>query len=904
MKHLFLFLLFLFSSKAFSQAGTLDPDFGNGGILTLNIGNRANADAMALQPDGKVVLAGFADVGRNTRFALMRILPDGSPDPSFGIDGVALSNFDNTKEWGYAVAIQSDGRIVVAGNTYNGPPNYDDDFTLARYLPDGTPDASFGNGGKVKIDGGSSYESFNGLTIQPDGKIIGVGFSQFQAGTTGQDFAILRFNPDGSLDTSFGNNGAVFTDINSSDNATDVLVQPDGKIVVAGSNGDFVALRYNSDGTPDSTFDGDGKVTTSILLFTSVDAANSIALLPDGKILLGGTGVVFPSPANKFALVRYNPDGTLDNSFDGDGKATVSFGAGDAYGNDISIQSDGKIVMAGIAVFNNYADFALARFTPDGFLDNTFGVGGKMTVPVSPTNDNGRAVAVAADGKIWVAGYADGALGIDFALLKLDTLGTPDTQYNSDGIATYRVGKSRTQGNALSLQPDGKLIAAGFSSNSACLSRFFEDGTPDPSFGTNGETVDLYAGGEIFAISQQPDGKIVAVSRSGLARYMSTGVPDSSFGQSGRIVVDFGTGNDYLSEPHALALQPDGKIIVAGGSYQYDLVDQSYFAVARYNPDGSYDNTFDGDGRAVAPVGTVDLYALCEAVAIQPDGKIVAAGWTYYDNYNVDFTLVRFLSDGTLDNTFSGDGKVNSNILGNDFCRALVIQPDGKILAAGESGTSAPLGRASLARYLADGSLDPAFSGDGKATLATGGNYAGLGVALQADGKIVVAGTKFIPGVSSDLALFRLLNNGNPDGSFGNNGIVTADLGNSDEQFNGIVIQPDNKIVVTGMTGDQLLIARYLPGSVVDVEEPDATQQITIQPNPASGFIEIETDHDSGAEASIFLYDSNGRLLRSASFENNLRWDIRDLPAGMYWVRLQEQCKTGMANFAKQFIKH
>ncbi len=634
MKYLFLFLLCVFSSKSIAQPGALDPDFSNGGIATIGISSDAFAVAMAVQPDGKLLLAGSAQYGVKNHFALMRVLPDGSPDASFGTNGIVLTTFGNASSYGRAIALQPDGKIVVAGYSY-GLSNFN--VALARYFPDGTPDAAFGNGGKVNIDAGSEYEIIYGLAIQPDGKIIAVGVVT-QPGSGNEDFAIVRCNSDGSLDPSFGSNGIALTDINSNDRALDVVVQPDGKIVVAGSNGDFVALRYNSDGTPDSTFSGDGKVTTSVFLSSSVDGASSIALQPDGKILLGGSGIVFPSPYNEFALVRYNPDGTPDFSFAGAGKTTTSIGPEDDYCNSIALQPDGKIVMAGISFVNGNWDFSLARFTSDGLLDDTFSDNGKISLPANAGNDACNAVEVGADGKIWAGGYADGVFGNEFALLKLDTAGVPDADFNQDGIATFQVGKSASQGNAVALQADGRLLIAGSGTLAyeAQFVRFLEDGTPDLSFGTDGKMVDGSVG-SAYAVLQQPDGKILAVAgingdHYALARYLPNGARDSSFGQNGKVISDFGNGSEYVDEAHALALQTDGKIIVAGNSFHNNGGGQSYFALARYNPDGLPDNTFGGDGKVTTPIGTDDYYASCNSVAIQADGKIVAGGYSYYTN--------------------------------------------------------------------------------------------------------------------------------------------------------------------------------------------------------------------------------------------------------------------------------
>ncbi len=271
------------------------------------------------------------------------------------------------------MAIQSDGKIVVAGYTrhvsgVNG-------FALSRYNPNGSLDLSFGGMGTGKVVTliGSSSSQANSLAIQSDGFIVVAGTSSFG----GMDFAVLRYTPSGSLDTSFGASGIVITPVGAgNDLANDVALQSDGKLVVAGfsyvgSDTDFALVRYNSDGSLDTSFDGDGKVIKPIGV--SSDQAYSVAIQSNGKIVAAGYGVDGNDPVLSnnydFALTRYNSDGSLDTSFDGDGKITTPVGAGADVVTALALQSDGKIVAAGYSVVSSSFDFALTRYNSDGSLD-------------------------------------------------------------------------------------------------------------------------------------------------------------------------------------------------------------------------------------------------------------------------------------------------------------------------------------------------------------------------------------------------------------------------------------------------------------------------------------------------------------------------------------------------------
>src|SRR5579885_1749835 len=340
-------------------------------------GSDDGARAVAIQSDGKIVAAGFSS-NHNSDFALVRYNTDGSLDDTFSGDGRVTTNFGGDDDEAFGVAIQADGKIVVIGFS---DANRDFDFALARYNPDGSLDTSFGGDGKVLTDfGGSDDESF-GVAIQADGKIVVAGFSDVNGDF---DFAIVRYNPDGSLDNTFGNGGKIATDFGggSDDGAFALSIQTDGRIVVSGfsipgvsKTADFAIARYNTDGSFDTTFDNDGKVITDF--GGDDDEANGVAIQGDGKIVAAGF-----SDANgdfDFALARYNPDGSLDTSFGGDGEVLTDFDRSDDEAFGVAIQADGRIVAAGFSDVNRDFDFAIVRYNSDGSRDNTFGSNGIVT---------------------------------------------------------------------------------------------------------------------------------------------------------------------------------------------------------------------------------------------------------------------------------------------------------------------------------------------------------------------------------------------------------------------------------------------------------------------------------------------------------------------------------------------
>jgi uncharacterized delta-60 repeat protein len=413
-----------------TQSGTLDDSFGSGGKVTTDFaGSGDGAGAVAVQPDGKLVAAGAATINGQVDFALARYNSNGTLDTTFGTGGRVISDLGGIYEGADSVALQSDGKIVVAGGSLIG---FFDNFALARYKSNGTLDTSFGTGGKVITEfandtdrvalGQVSAHAYS-VAVQPNGKIVAAGYANIDGE---EDFALVRYNADGTLDATFGAGGKVITDFGHLEQgysyafANSVAVQPDGKIVVAGEayinsglalNRDFALARYNSNGTLDTSFGTGGKVISD---FTSNDAAFSLALQPDGKIVAAGMANV--SRGYGFALARYNSDGTLDISFGTGGLATTDFGLLDqgfsnAYAASLAVQPDGGFVAAGRAYFNGGFHSGLARYKSDGTLDDSFGTGGKVTADFQGPDDYDQfsAVVVQPDGKIVavVAGLGD-----------------------------------------------------------------------------------------------------------------------------------------------------------------------------------------------------------------------------------------------------------------------------------------------------------------------------------------------------------------------------------------------------------------------------------------------------------------------------------------------------------------
>lgn len=407
------------------------------------------------------------------------------------------------------------------------------------------------------------------------------------------------FSQPGILDPSFSGDGKLLLDFGSTGNVGyAVAIQGDGKIVVAGhtvsgtGSIDFAVARLNPDGTLDNSFNFDGKVTTDFN--NSTDVPKAITIQSDGKILVAGFTY---SGTTSFALARYNTDGSLDNSFGAGGLIFTSI-TGDDEARAVAVQEDGRIILAGMAhATGSYSDFVIVRYMPDGSFDNSFGTGGKILTDFLGYHDEAYGVAVQSDGKITVVGASsDGnPTGADFALVRYNSNGSFDSSFGVDGKVRTDFDGGIDVANSVVIQPDGKIILGGYANTL--------------SYGYD------------FA----------------LARYDSNGTLDNSFNLNGKVTSSFL--NDYSDIGNAIVLQEDGKIILVGSAHSGSSVID--FGMVRYNADGSHDYTFGFLGWVLAAFG--DSSDECFSVALQADNKIVLAGFSE-DAGDSNFALARFLS--------------------------------------------------------------------------------------------------------------------------------------------------------------------------------------------------------------------------------------------------------------------
>jgi uncharacterized delta-60 repeat protein len=663
------------------------------------------------------------------------------------------------------------------------------------------------------------------------------------------------------------------------------------------------------------------------------DVASAIAMQSDGKIVIGG----YSGPVNNrnFALVRYNPDGTLDRTFNADGKVTTDFSRREDSIAALAIQSDGKIIAVGFATTAAGNDIALARYLPDGRLDRTFGGDGKVTTDLDQ-NESANAVALQADGKIIVAGQSSAIAcptgfcpNYDFVLIRYTASGGLDATFDPDADPRNGSGIARTDFgdfefcNAVAVQADGKIVAAGYRSNRCdgctndfALARYDSSGRLDPTFDGDGKLLTNF-GAEDVAQSLQllPDGKILAIGFTNsagsydfaLARYNPDGRLDQTFDSDGKLISKL-EGDEY---GYASVLDPDGRVVVAGDA---GPIGTRSMALARYTSDGSLDDSFGNHGRVTSDVMPMDD-DVAFAVARQADGKILVAGAVHKgaaDVFSVtryfpdgtldsggfittdfgnddkaytavaqsdgkivavgasgngvdnDFIVARYETDGTLDSEFGGGtGRVTTSFGGDDVARAVALISGGKIVVAG----SFDGGRGfALARYKPDGALDPLFGSnkDGKVATEVGmGEASAEAVAVQSDGKIIVVGAAS-NGADKDFVVVRYNSNGTVDTRFGGgDGIVTTTFaGGSEDVAYGIDIRSDGKIIVAGSTALGADASDFALAQYLTDGRPDKTF------GGGDGLVTLDFFGDEDIASEVVI-QSNGRLVVAGSASNN-----------------------------------
>lgn len=778
------------SVTRYNADGTPDTTFGDNGFVAHT--QFQGVAGATLDADGKILAV---VPGRQ----IVRLNSDGSLDTSFGGDGSI--DFDSSQSlansWDAQVTVQADGKIVVVGS---GP--YGNGWVVARYNVDGTPDTTFGTGGRVAtpFSGQNGVDSVTAIAIQTDGAIV-VGGGTYSSSTPelGRMFTLARYDSAGVLDATFGTGGIVAVDTGW---VSSIAALADGKIAVGGILGSYslghtVVMRFSADGTPDATFDGDG--IAELVAVGNAPLVTALTPLADGKLVAGTAGVYFGAPG--LSIWQFEANGSPDTSFGGgDGHAEVTTGDGFASPLALLVQPDGRIVTGGGGV--NPAtptanrDFTVARLNADGSLDTGFGTGGltytdgvfrDVQFNVTPVD-----TVTQSDGKTISVGVVNGYNAVGYNGLAMDRLnadGSLDTSFGTGGRVIETFGDRWVDVTSAALQADGKILVAGTDGRGASffVARFNSDGSLDTTFDGDGWAAtpipnslsSPFDPSAAYDLAVQPDGRIVAVGAAGtdprggwdvaVVRYNADGSLDAGFGTGGIVTRDLGGGISYPREEaiRHVAILPDGKIVGTGYS-SYSTGVGSF--LIRFNADGSPDTSFDGDGVR----GGLGTFAY--SLTTQADGKILLGGW---DTTNGNSAAGRYNADGSPDTGFGTGGTVNlPNVLG--YARDLAVQADGKIVVLQQAG---------LARLNADGSADASFGSGAYGPGTQGGVGNAISLTLY-DGYSLVGGSG--PNFAMRVTRYTRDPNAAPTANAGGPYVVNED---SPVTFNGSGSADDSGIV-------------------------------------------------------------------------------------------------------------
>lgn len=688
------------------DSGSLDTSFGGSGIGYNRDTPAGSIGGAAFQRDGKLVVGGSYTYQGLTAG---RFFSDGTLDLGFGTDGTALAPISTSLNVGIATALQPDGRIVVAGYANLGT----DDFSIARFQRNGDPDTTFGSSGKRTFDMMGGEDRAYDVAIQADGRIVVVG--QVSSSTSGLDFGLVRLWSDGSLDTTFGSSGKVVTDfgINDVDSAGCMVLQQDGKILVggyaysstAGQGYNFALARYLPNGALDVTFGSGGRVTTHML--GTSERLFDLVLQEDGKIV--ATGYTY-SGSYQVAVLRYLPNGTLDSSFGTGGKVATDLGPALDWGSSVAVQVDGKIVVSGATDKNSSPYAALLRYQANGTLDTSFNDTG--IIADLPSNGTASAtVLLQEDGRIVtvdtsLAARYESGLKLSPAVFgangssqlgdrSLVNRNSP-VQVSQRGVLRGKTIASLAPGrdHTVALCTDGTLVAWGGNGSGQLGDNSTQDKAEpvlvnvEPGLSAlSGKRVIAVSAGETHSLALCSDGTIAAWGSNGEGRLgdgtttqRSVPVKVSDAGASilsGRIPVEIVAGQ-YCS----YALCSDGTVAAWGYNSFGQLGDNS--TTHRYLPVRV--NQTNGQS-ALYGKRVIRLAAGSHCLALCSDGTLAAWGYNDYGQLGDGTTTSRSVpvAVNAVTGTSALAGKTIVAIAAGGF-HSLALASDGTLVACGGNG--------------------------------------------------------------------------------------------------------------------------------------------------------------------------------------------------------------------------
>lgn len=857
MKKQFLLLFLLFALNGVAQS--LDPTFGVNGIVNSQFSNVPSSDscsASAIQPDGKIIVCGTSQTPNTTGRFIARLNTDGTLDTSFSTIGYKYLSLGNSQGI-EKIRLLSNGKIILCSQ-----------LSILKLNADGSYDTTFGTNGTTSASFSPSDPIINkSMALQSDGKIITVGCSW---SNSNRDFVLVRYNVNGSIDTTYGTNGIAQIDLGTNfDSAFDVAAQTDDKMIVTGhtastsasTSPNMVTIRVNTDGSLNTSFGISGKVT---YVTANSDSGKSIAIYPDGKIM------VLVITNGHPAYFKYNVNGSLDTTFSTVGYKvdTIKMTATNSMYTQLFVTpriillDSGKFIASGVTystvsgVTEN--DFALKKINSDGTDDVTFGTNGFSTYSINQI-DYSNFTHILSTGDIITGGCS---------LFSSSIYKVVFLQYNQNGIyqnSRFFNIKLSEEGIAKMIeQANGKIVVIDDTSDyfvnpKMTLRRYNTDGSPDSTFGVSGVIdTQLSCDVRVDCLIGLNNGKIAYSNMYNKYVYRTTadGILDATFGTNG--LADLSTiigGNGYIDK---IKQGPDSKIYVAfdhpisgGSSYN--------FGVLRLLDNGTVDTTFGTNGIFDARFNyfsSTDITEFPSDLCFQSDGKIIVTG-SIQNNLttttpSVVIGAMRLNTDGTLDTSFGTNGKtINfSSTYSRNYPGDLICLNDNKFLL---NAYLSPTNATATLKFNADGSLDTSFGNNGYVYDLNYNNA----MVLQTDGKILKGGNK-----NAHFSTTRYNANGTIDTGFGINGYLSTPINNY-SSINSLLFTQNGNLIAGGFSSTDRItyatLVRYtnLNLGVLSFEG----NNLLVYPNPIINETTFDYTLTNDSQISISLYDIEGKLM-------------------------------------------
>lgn len=797
----------------FSQSGTLDNTFGTGGKRIEQMGVASfDMSALVQQPDGKILMGGsavFSAMGYDV--VLARFLADGSPDLSFGNNGRVVVMNPASYDFLASMLLLPSGKILVACNSAFS------ETVLLRFNSNGTPDITFDGDGKLTVNG--IYFSAHDMEVQPDGKIVLFG----TGGNYPYQLVVFRYTETGVADTGFDGDGMVSVGLTGSSLlASSMALQPDGKMVLIGYNSQWgeqgevqtnYLYRLTATGSIDNSFgDGKGSITLQVGEFT--EQLTQVLVLSDGKILLGGYGTLWDGSLKYSMVVRLTSTGSYDMTLWGRGYRVISSATG-FFSFGQLLYDAGNVILPG--AWRNPSgmySFAMVRLNDYGQYDENFGTNGLATTGSSDFSQLALVVAKQGDGKYIAGGYSSNGTYYQLGLVRMLTTGVPDETFGNNAVAAFTISTMAANDKATMLQvsADNSFFVGGEYANALStfgfVRKYLPNGTPDVSFGSDGRfNLPLPFVSTISSLLELPGGKLLVLAtyndfvngqQLALYRLLSNGTVDIAFGNDGKVLFGDAAAADYAI---GMGRQSNGKIIVLAVRSGWSTEDLFLY---RFTTDGVGDGTFGTSGRIQLQGLKLDAYneyGFNQHMVIQPDDRIVVTGYVEGTGNN-NVGIVRYTANGTTDGTFNSGNPLNVELANDESGITLALQPNGKIVVAGTSRDYATYDeKLVLVRLNENGTLDQSFDADGWLVAAVP-SFQGVtpsAVRILPNQQILVSATATSTGYNTSMVVMRLNENGSFDPQFGTQGFAV--LSNTGDGYDAVLdmnLQTDGKILLVG----------------------------------------------------------------------------------------------------------